>query len=421
MAIGTTLKIAFDGKAVQRGLAGLKSSISSLASVGKNIAGIGASAAALGIAGAGAITALAVKINDIGEEAIASDNRVKNITESMGLFGDKADDVSDRLLDLADKQGRMLGIDDDIIAATEAKLMTFKELAATADTVGGAFDRATMAAVDMAAAGFGEAEQNAVQLGKALNDPVKGITALARAGITFTAEEKKSIAVMVEKHRMLEAQETILKAIEKQVGGTAAATATSSEKIKVSLGQVVEAFAKPFSRGFNDLPAALEGMFPELIAKATRLGELVAGAVTDAMRGNYDKFVAAGKLAGDVMGAAAVAAFQAGASSIYQNVENFMTQRKNWFTGEVNPQDLASQQENKVQFQDLFEAQLILRGVAKQLKDVSEGTQGLVPGSNGRFRFAQPGESSNLRDGNGNRVVEVLQKIERNTSGGAKM
>ena len=30
-------------------------------------------------------------------------------------------------------------------------------------------------------------------LGKALNDPVKGITALGRAGVTFTDEQKKQI------------------------------------------------------------------------------------------------------------------------------------------------------------------------------------------------------------------------------------
>jgi hypothetical protein len=48
--------------------------------------------------------------------------------------------------------------------------------------MGGNFDRATQAAIDMGAAGFGSAEQNAAQLGKALNDPITGLAALRRSG-----------------------------------------------------------------------------------------------------------------------------------------------------------------------------------------------------------------------------------------------
>jgi hypothetical protein len=49
----------------------------------------------------------------------------------------------------------------------------------------------------MAAAGFGTAESNATQLGKALQDPIKGITALNRAGITFTEDQKELINIFV--------------------------------------------------------------------------------------------------------------------------------------------------------------------------------------------------------------------------------
>jgi hypothetical protein len=114
-------------------------------------------------------------------------------------------------------------------------------LTATVDTAGGAFDRATVAALDMAAAGFGSAESNAVQLGKALEDPIKGINALTRSGITFTDAEKEKIKTMVESGNVLDAQTMILEAIEKQVGGTAEATATGSQKMALALGNVSEA------------------------------------------------------------------------------------------------------------------------------------------------------------------------------------
>src|SRR5690606_2788367 len=121
------------------------------------------------------------------------------------------------------------GVDQNAIKATQAKLLTFKNIAGTADEVGGAFDRATAAAVDLEAAGIGSAEQSAVQLGKALNDPVKGISALNRVGLTFTENEKAKIKAMQESGDMAGAQSIILAALEAQVGGTAEATANATD------------------------------------------------------------------------------------------------------------------------------------------------------------------------------------------------
>ena len=309
MAIGTTLTLRFRGTEVKRGLASVTAGFKNVASfIGKLGVGTLAAGAALAVG----LVAVAQKLNTIGEEGRATDDRLKNITKQMGLFGDKSGEVSDRLLDLADTQARSLGIDDDVIANTQSKLMTFKELAKTADVVGGSFDRATMAAVDMAKAGFGEAEQNAVQLGKALNDPVKGINALTRSGITFTAQEKEKIKTLVAANQSLKAQDMILKAIETQVGGTAQATARSSERIKSSIGQIVEEFAKPFSGGFDNLPNAFESVFPKLKEIAGRYGNLIANAVAESINGNFDKFWEIGSIIGDVVGAGIKSTLQAG-------------------------------------------------------------------------------------------------------------
>jgi len=189
-------------------------------------------AAALVAVGAAAVSSIAA-----GEAFSTANARVLQINESMGLFGTETKAVTDRLLRLAEATGRQTGIDNLSIKATQAKLLTFKNLAATADTVGGSFDRATMAALDMAAAGFGSAEQNAVQLGKALEDPVKGITALARSGVTFTEQEKEKIKTLQETGKTLEAQNLILEAVEKQVGGTAKATANDTDKMKEGFKQ----------------------------------------------------------------------------------------------------------------------------------------------------------------------------------------
>jgi hypothetical protein len=188
----------------------------------------------------GALAGVTKGLIAAGEKASTSNARIRQIATSMNLFGKEADKVTDRLVDLANKTARQTGLDQNAIKETQAKLLTFKNLAKTADDVGGAFDRATKAAIDLAAAGFGEATSNAAQLGKALEDPIKGLTALTRSGVTFTEEQKELIKTLVESGRILEAQELILGAIETQVGGTAEATANASDKMKVAFDQLKE-------------------------------------------------------------------------------------------------------------------------------------------------------------------------------------
>lgn len=188
-----------------------------------------ATAALGGLAAAGLGAALAA-------EAVASANAVvANVLGNMGM-----DKATDRVLAYADGLEKSLGIDEKVIKTTQGKLATFSELAASADVAGGAFDRATMAALDMASAGFGTAEGNAVQLGKALQDPIKGITALQKSGITFTEEQKKMIEAMVEAGDVAGAQDLILGELEKQVGGTAEANADASAKMQLAFGEVAE-------------------------------------------------------------------------------------------------------------------------------------------------------------------------------------
>lgn len=200
-------------------------------------AGMARATLALG-AGAVAAAALGREFVKGAEDARTAERRLDQVAVSMAVFGTDTSKATARLKALGDELERETGLTAETIKLTQAKLLTFRELALTADEAGGAFDRATVAALDLAAAGFGSAEQNAVQLGKALNDPIKGITALARSGVTFTAQEKNKIRTLVESNKVLEAQNIILEAIETQVGGTAAASATSSAKIANAFGEI---------------------------------------------------------------------------------------------------------------------------------------------------------------------------------------
>jgi phage-related protein len=181
---------------------------------------------------------------------------------------------------------------------------------------GGAFDRATKAALDLASAGFGTAEGNAVQLGKALQDPVKGLASLAKAGVTFTEQEKENIKALVESGKQLEAQELILKAIENQVGGTAEASASSFDKMKFSIASVSDTFGEMMLPVIDALAPKLAEFSawatenPELLKIAAIAFTVLAGsilAVNAAMMLNPAVLITAGIVA---LGIAIVAAYK---------------------------------------------------------------------------------------------------------------
>jgi len=264
MSININILSNFNGAGfdkLERELKRLNTPIEKLGAVSRSLA----PAAVIGLS---ALTAMGAGAIRAAEDAGVADRRLENVAQSMGLFGSQTGAVTDRLKAFADQTMKATAIDDELIKSTQAKLLTFKNLAKTADETGGAMDRATLAAIDLAAAGFGSAETNATQLGKALQDPVKGITALARAGVTFTAQEKEKIKTLVSSGKMLEAQDLILSAIETQVGGTAEATATGSARMNVAFGELSESIGKSLLPLFEQLVPLVTSFFEWLGANS---------------------------------------------------------------------------------------------------------------------------------------------------------
>lgn len=273
--LGEFKKLTQATQGAESSLAGMQKKMSSVSK------GIGRVVGALGLTlGFAAIVKGFRDATEAAEQAQIADQRIDAIAESMGEFGNQTRAVTDRIKAYADTQQFSLGVDGDVIKATQAKLLTFRNLTKTAGEMGGSFDRATKAAIDMAAAGFGTAESNATQLGKALNDPIKGITALNRAGIQFTEDQKALIESLVASGDVLTAQDMILKEIESQVGGTAAATATASEKMNIAFGEVSESIGmillplvEDFSNWIAEITPQVIEFFKELNDPTTETGE----------------------------------------------------------------------------------------------------------------------------------------------------
>lgn len=248
MAINLPIVSKFDDK-------GIKQAEKQLGSLGNSLKRVGGL-----IAASFSVAAIAnfAKESVLAAENVATANaRIEQIAKSMGIFGEETDKVSQRLIKYAEANELSLATDAEVIKATQAKLLVFKGLAATADEAGGAFDRTTKAAINMAAAGFGEAENNAAKLGRALEDPIRGMTTLARSGVVFTASEKEKIKALVESGNLFQAQETLLVALETRYNGVAAATATASERMKLALDNVKETVGAALLPAFEGLANAI--------------------------------------------------------------------------------------------------------------------------------------------------------------------
>lgn len=194
--------------------------------------------------------------------------RVTRITESViRSTGGAAKISADAVGTLAERLSNKTAIDDEVIQSGANLLLTFKNVRNEVGAGANIFDRATAAAVDLSAVGFGDVAGSSKMLGKALNDPIKGLTALGRAGVTFTDQQKKQIETLVKSGRVLEAQKIILQEVESQVGGAAAAAADPMKRLGVIVDNLVRerigrALLPTVNRAAiwlgNNLPAAVD-------------------------------------------------------------------------------------------------------------------------------------------------------------------
>jgi len=316
MAINIPIITEFSGKGIDKA----KKEFAQLETVGQKAQFAIRKAAIPAALAVGALAAAGKSALAAGEEVNSANARISQINKTMGLFGDSTDAVDKRLIKLAESQALLTGVSNIQIKEQQAQLLTFKNLAKTARTTGGAFDRASKAVLDMQAANVGGGNA-AIALGKALEDPIKGITALAKSGVTFTDQEKEKIRTLVESNKLLDAQDIILKAIEQQVGGTAEATADDSKKMGEAFAQVSQAI------GMTLLPI-LEAVTPILLGIAnwakenpgtfTKVAAAIGGialailAINFAMAANPLTLIALG-----------IAALVAGVVAAYNRFEGF--------------------------------------------------------------------------------------------------
>lgn len=194
--------------------------------------------AAAGFAAAGVA---AVAFGKSAVEAAAESQKISKITEQLvKTTGGAAKISAEQVGELATALSNKTAIDDEAIQSASNLILTFKNVRNEAGKGNDIFNRATAAALDLSTVMGTDASGAAMQLAKALDNPLKGVTALQRSGVSFTAQQKEQIKTLVASGKTLEAQKIILKEVESQVGGAAAASATSAERAKIAFGNLQE-------------------------------------------------------------------------------------------------------------------------------------------------------------------------------------
>ena len=198
------------------------------------------------------------------------------VVESTGMAaGFTAEQMGEMAQALSASAGASLFTDDQILGAQNV-LATFTKVQ------GIQFEGATQSALDMAQALGMDVSSAAMMMGKALNDPIKGISALSRSGVSFTEEQKALVEEMVNVGDVAGAQNLILKEMEIQFGGSALAATETFEGAQVLLAESMNGVKEtlgnallPVLTSFANI--AMSTLIPALSGLITKFSEFITG------------------------------------------------------------------------------------------------------------------------------------------------
>jgi hypothetical protein len=183
--------------------------------------------------------------------------------------GKSANVTAKQVDDLATSLMKKSGIDDEVIKSGENMLLTFTSIRNEAGKGNDIFNQSTKILTDMSVALGTDMKKSAIQLGKALNDPIKGVTALRRVGVQFDEGQIKTIKHLVETGHKMDAQKLILRELNKEFGGSAEAA-----------GKTLPGQLNILKETFNNVVGEIVGkMVPGLVKFATWAAPLVLKAM----------------------------------------------------------------------------------------------------------------------------------------------
>lgn len=306
---------------------------SGMDSAGKSATGFGgimanvgkAAAAAMAVAGGAVVAFAAVSLKSLAEIEKLNAQTGAVLESTAGAAGR----TMEQILGLADSLEKLTGVEAETIQKGQNVLLTFTKIQGTN------FDAATQAALDMSVAMGTDMASAAMLVGKALNDPLKGMSALSRAGVQLTAEQKSLVEQMVAVGDVAGAQAILLAELNTQFGGSAEAFGNTFfgalEKVKNSFGTLGEMLVESFLPVATTVLQNLNNLFLTIAESPAFLA--ITEGVAKMVQGIVDGTIGLSDLTGAVVAGIENAAAWLAGGGISTLVESFVAGRQALFDG----------------------------------------------------------------------------------------
>lgn len=207
------------------GIADLKSQLSSVSDAAQSsgsglssaFKGIGSAISIIGDVAAPVFGFLKNQLGDSIKLAMEHQQVMSQTASAIKSTGDASGLSATQIGGLAESLSKVTPFSEDVTQSGENLLLTFTGIGKQV------FPMATQAMLDMSQAMGQDTKSSAIQLGKALNDPLTGLSALQRVGVTFSDSEKQQIKTMMAHNDVIGAQKVMLKELNTEFGGSAVA------------------------------------------------------------------------------------------------------------------------------------------------------------------------------------------------------
>ena len=184
------------------------------------------------------------------------------LAQTVTSTGHAAGFTAEQMYEQAAALQKVTTYGDEAIMGAQRIMATFTQVR------GDQFEEATKAVLDLSTSLGTDLKSSAIMVGKALNDPAVGMTAMSRAGITFSDQQKAVVKQLQDTGRTAEAQKVILGELNKQFGGQASAAADTfagrMQQVKNELGDVGEELGTVFMPMLEDLAAWVKEIIPKI-------------------------------------------------------------------------------------------------------------------------------------------------------------
>jgi len=188
---------------------------------------------------------------------------VTKVRQALVSTGNASQLTLKQLTDEASRlQSETIFGDEQILEGATAQLLTFTNIA------GDNFLRTQQVALDLSTVLGTDLQSSAIQLGKALNDPVANLSALSRSGIQFSDSQKEVIKELANTNRLAEAQVVILEELERQYGGQAQAALAGAGRITQfsnTVGDLYEVIGERLVAILSPVAETTQGIVESLI------------------------------------------------------------------------------------------------------------------------------------------------------------